>query len=107
MLEVRELAPGNLSEFIKFPYKLYKNDKNWVPPLISERRDFFNPAKNPFFQHARVRYFIAYASGRPVGRVAGILNFAHNEFHDEKVYFFGFFEAENNPEAARALMQEV
>jgi hypothetical protein len=107
MLKVRELAPGDLSAFIKFPYRLYKNDPNWVPPLISERRDFFNPTKNPFFQHARVRYFMAYDSGRPVGRVAGILNFAHNEFHDEKIYFFGFFEAENSPEVAAVLMKKI
>jgi hypothetical protein len=107
MVEVRELAPGNLSPFIKFPYRFYQNDKNWVPPLISERRDFFNPAKNPFFQHARVRYFVAFDSDRPVGRVAGIFNRAHNDFHNEKVYFFGFFEAENNPDVAAALMGKV
>lgn len=106
-LEVRELAPGNLTEFIRFPYRFYKNDPRWVPPLISERKAFFNPAKNPFFQHARVRYFVAYANGRPVGRVAGILNSAHNDFHNEKVYFFGFFEAEEDLETATALMEKA
>jgi len=106
-IEVRELAPGRLSEFIKFPYQFYKNDRNWVPPLISERKKFFNAAKNPFFQHARVRYFMAYSGGKPVGRVAGILNEAHNQFHNEKVYFFGFFEAENDLEIASAMMKKV
>lgn len=107
MAEVRELAPGNLSAFIKFPYPFYKQDPLWVPPLISERKEFFNPAKNPFFAHARVRYFMAYDNGRPVGRVAGILNEAHNGFHGEKIYFFGFFECEENPDFAAALMEKV
>ena len=107
MVEVRELAPGNLSLFLKFPYKFYKNDPLWVPPLIGERKAFFNPAKNPFFSHARVRYFLAYDQGKPVGRVAGILNEAHNGFHGEKVYFFGFFECENNLGSAAALLEKV
>lgn len=107
MLEVRELAPGALSDFIKFPYRFYENDPLWVPPLLVERKAFFNPAKNPFFAHARVRFFAAYDSGRLVGRIAGILNLAHNEFHDEKTYFFGFFECENNLEFARALMSKA
>ena len=107
MFEVRELPPGQLSEFIKFPYKFYKGDPCWVPPLLAERKSFFNPAKNPFFQHARVRYFMACDDGRPVGRVAGILNEAHNGFHGEKVYFFGFFECANRPDFASALMEKV
>jgi len=40
--------------FIRFPYSLYRNDPNWVPPLLMERRDFLNPRKNPWFDFGRV-----------------------------------------------------
>ncbi|MDY6863578.1 MAG: N-acetyltransferase, partial [Thermodesulfobacteriota bacterium] len=46
-----------IKHFIKFPYTLYKDYPNWVPPLIKERMDFLNPKKNPFFKNARVKLF--------------------------------------------------
>ena len=43
-----------LKEFIQFPFQLYKNCPQWVPPLISSAYDDFNPEKHPFFQHAEL-----------------------------------------------------
>lgn len=93
----------DFSRFIDLPFALYRDDPLWVPPLKSDVRGTFDRKKNPFFEHADVESFLALRNGRPVGRIAAIVNRAHNEFHDDKVGFFGFFECENDPEAARAL----
>ena len=42
----------DIEDFIRFPFKLYQGDLNWVPPLLSERREFLDPKHNPFFDHA-------------------------------------------------------
>jgi hypothetical protein len=90
--------------FIKIPFQLYKNEKYYVPPLISERKKFFDKKHNPFFQHARAAYYLAYKDGRPVGRIAGIVNDLHNSFHEEKTGFFGFLDCIDDLDVANNLM---
>ena len=63
-----------------------------------------DPARNPFFEHAEVAYFMAYRDGRPVGRIAAITNRLHNQIHEDKVGFFGWFECEYDHDAANALL---
>jgi hypothetical protein len=93
-----------LNTFIKFPFGLYKSEPNWVAPLIFERKQFFNRSKNPFFEHAEAEYFLAYRDGRPVGRITAQVDFNLQKFQDNKWGQFGFFECEDDPEAARALI---
>ena len=57
-----------LLEFVKFPFKLYRGDPNWVPPLIEERLDIFNPKKNPIWEHSRCQLFLARRDGRSSAR---------------------------------------
>ena len=66
-------------------------------------RKLLDPAKNPFFEHAEVGYFLAERDGRVVGRIAAISNRLHNEVHADRVGFFGFFECEYDQTAADAL----
>ena len=61
-------------------------------------------SKNPFFEHAEAEYFLAERDGLVVGRIAAIANRLHNEFHQDKVGFFGFFEAVDEQPVADALM---
>ncbi len=82
----------DLMEFIKFPWRIYRDDPYWVPPLISERKDFLDPQKNPFFEHSEVELFLAQRDGETVGTIAAIINDNHNAFHEEKAGFFGLFE---------------
>ncbi|HDH99890.1 MAG TPA: hypothetical protein ENF74_02740, partial [Firmicutes bacterium] len=70
----------DLEEFLRLPWRIYKGDPNWVPPLLRQERARFDPGKNPFFQHADVALFLARRDGEPVGRIAAIVNHAHNEF---------------------------
>ena len=91
--------------FIHFQWEVYKDDPFWVPPLISERVEFLDRERNPFFWHSEVELFMARRDGRPVGTIAAILNNRHNEFQEEQVGFFGLFEVLEDPEAADALLE--
>jgi len=90
--------------FIRLPWRLYAGDPNWVPPLLMVQREQFSPKHNPFYQHADVRLFLARRDGQVVGRVSAQVDHEHNRYHGERTGFFGFFEAENDPEVARALL---
>jgi hypothetical protein len=90
---------AELKEFVTFPWRVYRDDPNWVPPLISDVQKMLDPAKHPFHQHGEVQCFLARRgsssgseSGRVVGRIAAIVNHLHNETHGEKTGFFGFFD---------------
>jgi GNAT superfamily N-acetyltransferase len=78
---------------------VYAGDPNWVPPLLVERKQFLNPRKNPFFQHGQVQLFLARRGPTPVGRIAAIINTAHNAYHQEQAGFFGLFECLPQEEA--------
>lgn len=94
----------DLMSFISFPWKVYEKNHYWVPPLVSERKTFLNPEKNPFFQHATADYFIARRNGEIVGTIAAFTNDYYNEFQETNVGFFGFFEVLEDREAAEALL---
>lgn len=96
----------DLDDFIKLPFFLYSNDPLFVPPLIKDMRERFSN-KNPFFLHAKAEYFIAKRNGKPCGRVAAIINHGHNEFHNDRVGFFGFFESVYDDAVANALLDKV
>ena len=91
-----------------FPFWLYrKHLKNeyWVPPLISERQEFFDPQANPFYEHAEVELFLARRqSGQVVGTIAAVVNDNHNAVHEERTGFFGIFEVVEDYEVAEALL---
>jgi GNAT superfamily N-acetyltransferase len=93
----------DLSEFIAFPYALHRRDPLWVPQLRRDVKVMLVPKRNPFFEHAEARYFLARRNGRVVGRIAAIENRAHNEFHADRVGFFGFFESIDDRAVAGAL----
>ena len=64
----------------------------WLPPLRALERDGLDQGGNPFYQQAERALFIAQRNGRVVGRVAAIENRSHNDHHEDRVGFFGFFE---------------
>jgi len=94
------LAPHDTKAFIKFPWRVYRGDHLWVPPLILERRAFLNARKNPFFQHAQMQLFLARQGAETVGRIAAVLNEAHDSFYHERAGFFGLFECLPEAESA-------
>jgi GNAT superfamily N-acetyltransferase len=104
-VEVRPVAGRrDLNTFIRLPWRLYRNSPLWVPPLISERRKFLDRAENPFFAHAEAEYFLAWRDGRAIGRITAHIDRNFNAFQDNEWGLFGFFECEDDPEAAAALL---
>jgi len=106
VIEVLEVQPADIDEFIKLPFSLYPKDSKYVPPLNSEMRSLFS-VKNPFFMHASARYFIALQNGKKAGRIISFVNKRHNEAHNEKTGFFGFFECVNDVSVAGALFDKA
>jgi GNAT superfamily N-acetyltransferase len=95
---------ADLERFITFPWEVYRGNRYWVPPLLSERRAFHDPKKNPFFEHASVDYYLAKRDGNIVGTIASFTNNLYNSFQEANVGFFGFFEVLEDQEAAEALL---
>jgi len=92
-----------LRDVCKFPSKVYRDDPNWVPPLIGERMAHYDPHHNPFFDHAEVQFFRAIRNGETVGTIAAIHDPLHIEVWDEPVGFFGIFEVIHDYAVAEAL----
>jgi hypothetical protein len=92
-------------EFIRFPYRLYKDNPAWVPPLLSEEEKFLSPRHNPFFKNNQVQLFLCRRRGVTLGRIAAILNRDHQRYYGDRCGFFGMFECLDHPAAAERLFQ--
>jgi len=108
-VEIRPVrSRAELAAFIELPWGIYRDDPNWVPPLRASVRELLDPGRHPFYgggEAAQRELYVAWEDGRPVGRVAAILNHAHNRFHGENVGFFGFFECVDRQEVASGLLR--
>jgi len=93
-----------LKSFVEFPYTLYKNEPNWVPPLRMTQKQILNP-KFLFWKKNPHLFFIAKQNGKCVGRIAAFVNKTHNDFLKRTDGFFGFLEAENNEAVFHELLQ--
>ena len=98
--EVR--GAGAKKEFIRLPWKVYRGNPNWVPPLENEVKFLLDEKENPFFQHSEAACFLARRNGETVGRIAAIIDRNHIKFHNEQAGFFGFFECLPDCAVARA-----
>jgi GNAT superfamily N-acetyltransferase len=96
-----------LHEFVELPYRLYRNDPHWVPPLRIAVKELLDRGKHPFYANAEAEFFLARRNGEVAGRVAAIVDRAHNRFHGEEAGFFGFYESVNDPEVADALLSRA
>ena len=104
---VRVENEAQLKQFVDFPYKLYENNKYWVPPLKRDVHHLFDPAENPFWEHSDRDLYLAFHNEHLVGRIAGIVDHNYIEFWKENTGYFGFFECEEDPECAKALFDAV
>lgn len=90
--------------FIKLPWKLYQGDPNWIPPLIFNLKELVNYKKHAFYDNAEIQTFLAIRDGEVVGRIAAIIDRAHNRCHKEERGMFGFFESIDDQDVANALL---
>jgi len=100
-VELQEVrTPKDLEAFIRFPWQVYRGDRNWVPPILSERRDYLTPARNPALRDADVALFLARRRGRVVGTIAATV--PRGVAGAQGV--FGFFETVDDEAVAAALL---
>jgi len=108
MVTVKEIvSKKDLKQFVKFPFGIYKNSKCWVPPIINQELETFNKKKNPIFQDAEARFFLAYKGDSIVGRVAAIINWLEVEGQNQKKMRFGWFDFIDDLEVSKALLNKV
>jgi hypothetical protein len=95
---------GELKRFIRFPYSLYRGNAFWVPPLMGDELDTLTPGRNPAFENAEARLFLARRDGRIVGRIAAILSHAANRKYGTKNLRFSWFDTIDDYDVASALL---
>ena len=96
-----------LNEFVELPFTLCRNEPHWVPPLRIAVKELLDRKKHPFYANAEAEFFLARQDGQVVGRIAAIVDRAHNRFHGEEAGFFGFFECIDDVAVARALLERA
>ncbi len=96
-----------IERFIRIPFRLYANHRQWVPPFISDVKTMLNKKKHPFYEHSDADFFIAVKDGRDVGRIGALENRPFNQYHGTKDAEFYLFECEDDQEAANALFNQV
>ncbi len=108
MVQIKEVTTRReLKEFIRFPFALYANNKNWVPPLIRDEMDTLSKDKNPAFEYCEAKYWLAYQGDKVVGRIAGIINHKYIEKWKSRQVRFGWIDFIEDIEVARALTNTV
>ena len=104
-LELKQVSGKKaLNAFIRVPWSIYRDDPNWVPPLMVERKAALS-SKHPFFRHTDWCAWIAYRNGEAVGRISAQIDHLHQKQHDTKVGFFGLLEARDDDEVFIALFE--
>lgn len=108
MIEIREAkTKKEITDFVKFPFQLYKDSEYWVPPIIKDEVAGFDKNVNPVFKNADARLYLAYKNNKPVGRIAAIVNWT--EVRDQNVckVRFGWWDVIDDVEVTRALLEKV
>jgi GNAT superfamily N-acetyltransferase len=98
--------PRDVLRFLKVSYGIYRDDPNWVAPLLMDLKKVFTDA-NPLFEHAVMQLWVATRNGQDVGRIAGIIDRNHNHVAKEAAAFFGFFESVDDAVVSRRLFEIV
>ena len=107
-IEIRKVSgKKDLKKFIQFRYDLYRNDPYDVPYLYSDEVFTLSQDKNASFDVCEADYFMAYRDGKPVGRVAAIINHAANKRWENKIVRFGWFDFVDDVEVSKALLETV
>jgi len=108
MIKVKEIhSKIDLKAFVKFPFQLYKDSEYWVPPIIKEELATFDKTKNPVFNDAEARFFLAYKDNKIVGRIAAIINWIEVNKQEQKKMRFGWFDVIDNVNVTKALLEKV
>lgn len=104
---VEAATKRHMRDFLNLPYVIQGNNPKWVPPLRSVEKELLDEKKNPFFEYAKMRNYVAYQNGKAVGRISAISNPISNKANNENACHFGFFDCINDKEVAAELFKVV
>ena len=108
VLRVRPVRTGRERRtFLTFPWRVYRDDPLWVPPLLPERRAQIDRRRGPFFKRGDAEFFVAWRDGRPVGTICAGEDRESNEARGQRECVFGFFECYDDYAVAAALLEQV
>ncbi len=93
--------------FLTFPWRIYRDDPLWVPPLLPDRRKAIDPERGVFFQRGHAEFFIAWRGGKPVGTICAAEDKATNQTRNRKECVFGFFEYIEDFHVAESLLNRA
>ena len=96
-----------INEFVNFPFEIYKNIPQWVPPILSDIKVMIDPGKHPFYEHSDGQCFVARRDGKMVGRICAMENKPFNAYHGTHIAQFYLFECIDDQEVANALFERV
>ena len=94
----------DLSTFIDLPYRFYKNDPVWVPPLRDEQRGQFDHIRNPLLDHCEYALFQLWEDKKTIGRIAAFIDKLAVEAWGEPVGLFGYYECPQDAGASKMLL---
>jgi len=94
-------------DFVKFPFKLYKDNPNWVPPLIKDELETLDSKRNPVYQNATAHFYLAYKEGEIVGRIAAIINWIEVKEVKKSKVRFGWFDVIDDINVSQLLLDQV
>lgn len=108
-IEIKQipLTKKDLKKFVQFGTDHYKGNEFFVPPLLMDDVNTLSPGKNPAHDFCDTACWMAYKDGKPVGRIAGIINHNVNKRTGHKNARFGFVEFIDDPEVSAALFNAV
>jgi len=108
MITIKEaITKKEMKDFILFSFDLYKNNPNWIPPLISDELQTFDKKTNPTLQTAEAYFYLAYKNNKIVGKLAAIINWEEVNILQKKKVRFGWFDAIDDIEVTKALLNKV
>lgn len=93
--------------FLTFPWRIYRDDPLWVPPLLPERAKTIDPERGPFFQRGMAEFFIAWRGAEPVGTICAAVDPPTNQNRGTQECMFGFLEYEKDYEVFEALVERA
>ena len=108
MIVVKEVkTKKELKDFVKFSFELYKDCPYWVPPLINDELENFDVTKNPVFEHADAKFYLAYRDNKIVGKIAVIINWQEVKLQKKSKARFGWFDFIDDIEVSKALLEKA
>jgi GNAT superfamily N-acetyltransferase len=107
-IQVRAIkGPRERRVFLTFPWRIYRDDPLWVPPIVTERAKVIDPEHGPFFKRGEAEFFVAWQNGKPVGTICAGEDRHTNDFLGRKDCVFGFFETVQDYAVAETLLNHA